>query len=435
MDKYSIFLSHIHEERKLAETIKESIEEVFMEAVHVFVSSNEDDIRVGTEWFNEIEDQLSSAETIVLLLTPSSIKRPWINFEAGGAWALGKHVVPVAAKGLEIDDLPPRFNRKMAIQLSDSESHNQLVAGIAGRANLKEPRDFSFPLAQKQQSQLEGSSLEVDDSQEGDSRAEPSDEEFRPHLQSVGGLPYVSSDRIFFDRMCDAFPGHRNAEEIDDPDSAIDRLEVLLRDPLRADNPDKQTRYRHPFYWVRGSLDLPIKQFERLNERRCLIDHKDIEISRLVSVRCFDSGERDFVYIEVEADEPADCYKEEYTEIPIEDKLRQRDSHDGIRAYHIEEEYGLWNGHEITRGQYDDGAAIVNGELVSTIGEAELRSHYVTRTNFLITAQKNVVSHRNYQRKYTGIMNAILKGEASLEELIALVGDTPRPNWFDRRGT
>jgi len=433
MDKYSIFVSHIHEEEELAKSFKESIEEAFMEAVHVFVSADEDDIRVGSEWFSEIEDQLSSAETVVLLLTPTSIERPWINFEAGGAWALGKHVVPVVANGLEIDDLPAPFNRRMAIQLSDEEAVSQLAAEIARRANLKVPNDLSFPSAQERSSQIDKSSAEVVDSRDEDSRDRSDKEDPMPHLQSAAGLPYISSDRIFFDRMCDAFPGNRDVEKIEDPDSAIDRLEVLLRDPLRANHPDDTTRYRHPFYWTRGSLDVPIQQFARIDKTRCLIGHKDVEIARLVSIRCFDSGERDFLYIDVEADDPAGCYEEMYSERSVEERLRELDSRVGTRAYHIAEDYGLWKGHEITREEYDDGAAVVNGDLVSTVGEAELRTHYVTRTNFLITAKKNVVNHKDYRRKYTRMMNGILKDEASLEDLIALVSETPRPSWFDRR--
>ena len=157
----------------------------------------------------------------------------------------------------------------------------------------------------------------------------------------------------------------------------------------------------------------------------------DIEISKIISVRKFDDGARDFVYVEVGPDEPVECYEEEHDEEYIQKILDMKEPN-GIQGYHVREEYGLWNGNTITRMEYDDGSAVIDGDVVSVVDEANLRIHFLTKSNFMICAKRSVTTNKNKEREYGRIMNSILKGEATVSDLINLVENTPRPQWFNR---
>lgn len=231
--------------------------------------------------------------------------------------------------------------------------------------------------------------------------------------------------------MQDAFPGRRDVERLEDPESAIDRLEILLRPPLRADNPENKTSWKHPFQWIRGTSNSPIQNFERLSQRRCLLHHKDIEISRIISVRKFDDGSRNFVYVEVEPDEPVECYEEEHDEEYIQEILRRKESRESYSGFYVREEYGLLNGNYITRMEYDDGSAVIDGDVVSTEGEAKLRTHYLTKSNFMICAKRSVSANMENEIEFGRVLDSIIKNESTVSDLINLVENTPRPQWFD----
>ena len=210
MDKYSIFLSHIHEESDLALAFKEKIEKAFIGAVEVFVSAHEEDIRIGDEWFNEIESGLESAQTVILLLTPSSVGRPWINFEAGGAWFRGKNLIPVLAKGLEVEDLPAPFDRRQAVSLSDDDSIDRLISDIAKRAGLQNPTsDIDLTLDKEWTGKPDSSHS---DEKKDPPPATPSSEDeitdsYRHHLPSEGGLPFIDSDILFLPKNAGCISG------------------------------------------------------------------------------------------------------------------------------------------------------------------------------------------------------------------------------------
>jgi len=88
MPKPVVFISHITQETKLATLIQEHIEETFIGQIEVFVSSDGKSIQPGTRWLNTISANLQAAEVMLVLCSTSSIKRPWINFEAGAAWVM-----------------------------------------------------------------------------------------------------------------------------------------------------------------------------------------------------------------------------------------------------------------------------------------------------------------------------------------------------------
>lgn len=401
---YNIFLSHIHEEQELAHALKNAIESAFLDAVRVFVSSHQQDVRVGDDWFREIEASLHESEAVILLLSPQSVRRPWVNFEAGAAWFLDKRVVPVCARGLDIDDLPPPFSKRQAISLSSKKGRERLFSDIATVAGLRVP-DYSFDEVGEENAIGEEQPQEL---------LEDSEEEV---------LPNYRSNELFEWRMSDAFPGLRDIEVINDPELAAERLEIVLRDPLYCNNPSNEEGRYYPFWWFRGTGNCPIRKFQRLDSDRCLVGMKELRIARIAAIRSFSTGERNFLYLESTGQKPVGCY--EYEEGEIQCRLEETQQGKFESDYCVGEEYGLWEGHAITREEYDDGAAMIDGEPTHVQG-AELRVRYLTPHNMIVCPQRSVINNSDLDREMRQIMNSILRSEATISDLVQFVGEVPR---------
>lgn len=99
-----VFLSHIHQEKEMAIAIQSAIEEEFSGFVKVFVSSDSETILPGANFLKKIESGLSSCIAAIYLISPTSVMRPWINFELGAVWV--RSIISQEAGGPEIPALP-----------------------------------------------------------------------------------------------------------------------------------------------------------------------------------------------------------------------------------------------------------------------------------------------------------------------------------------
>ncbi|UNU29271.1 toll/interleukin-1 receptor domain-containing protein [Aeromonas hydrophila] len=151
MSEKLIFLSHIHEERELALLVKQAIEEEFSGFVTVFVSSDGTSIPAGSNFLKRIEDGLIDCIGAIYLISPSSVKRNWINFELGAVWIRniknlrdGREeipAIPVCHSGMTPSNLPQPLNNLNAIpanQASQLESaFRSLQNAVGGRGSLR----------------------------------------------------------------------------------------------------------------------------------------------------------------------------------------------------------------------------------------------------------------------------------------------------------
>jgi hypothetical protein len=125
-----VFLSHIHEEAKLALILKEWIESTFAGQLQVFVSSDIKDIPIGSRWFSDIDSALSSSSLFVMLCSRASVSRSWINFEAGCAWIKQVPLMPLCHSGLRKSELPSPLSALQAIELDSEQFIDDLFESI-----------------------------------------------------------------------------------------------------------------------------------------------------------------------------------------------------------------------------------------------------------------------------------------------------------------
>jgi hypothetical protein len=90
------------------------------------------------------------------------------------------------------------------------------------------------------------------------------------------------------------------------------------------------------------------------------------------------------------------------------------------------EEYAVFGERLITREEYDDGAAVVDGRVVPTAGKAKLRCRYITSHNMVVAAHMSPINNNEFDSVFEEIMNGILRGVRSVEDLASAVSDLPR---------
>ncbi|HBG48018.1 MAG TPA: hypothetical protein DDW90_00600 [Cyanobacteria bacterium UBA9971] len=128
--EYNVFISHITEEKEIAFIIKDLINEAFENKINVFVSSDKTSIPLGSKNIDVIIENLSKCSAEIIVCSPDSIKRPWINFEFGAGWLRPISLIPFCHSGIKPDKLPIPFNLRKGICGNDIDDLKILIDHI-----------------------------------------------------------------------------------------------------------------------------------------------------------------------------------------------------------------------------------------------------------------------------------------------------------------
>jgi predicted nucleotidyltransferase len=209
---------------------------------------------------------------------------------------------------------------------------------------------------------------------------------------------------VFAERFAAAFPGVRGIEWFDDQADIRQRLAELLTSPLEFESST-------PVWWSRGSSSMPISDFAEAAE--CiLIDGNEMKVSRVAAVNQ-GSYKYNFVYLQVEPLPPTGLYHN------TANRIAETARGESPFPYYWEE-YGIVDGTQlITRAEYDDGSAMIGGQLQKLQGRSEVRGRYVTPYNLVIAAAGSPLLDRSNDEKLGEHLNAMLRGEDRLAQLAA----------------
>ncbi|MCY4556440.1 MAG: toll/interleukin-1 receptor domain-containing protein [Chloroflexi bacterium] len=213
----------------------------------------------------------------------------------------------------------------------------------------------------------------------------------------------------FSDRFSQAFPGLRGMQWFEDPKVIAERLKILLRQPLVYDEGEIA-------WWWRGHRNLQIGRFEQIEGRHFLMDGQEINLSRLAAINLRDVYHRKWLYVETSADNPTGLYS------VIERDVIRRVQESGYDY----EEYGLVDGTlPVTRAEYDDGAAIIEGNPVSILGRVVLRSRYTTPYNFVIAPHESPINNTQFDHQLETLLNQILQESDVFDILCNSIAQLP----------
>jgi hypothetical protein len=98
----NLFISHITEEKPVAQVLQKYLKLAFGGEMPVFCSSDGKSIGGGKPWYNHIIDNLRLSEVVLVLMSQESKGRQWINFEAGFGVGMDCLVLPVAIKQMSV---------------------------------------------------------------------------------------------------------------------------------------------------------------------------------------------------------------------------------------------------------------------------------------------------------------------------------------------
>lgn len=134
-----VFISFIHEEIAWAAAVQGFIGQMLGSEAEPFLSSDKFQVYAGEKWLDRIMDELESAKVVLLMLSNTSVKRPWVNFEAGAAWTRDIITIPVCFGGMEKANLPKPYSSLQAIDLEETDDQQYLARSVAHHLGLREP--------------------------------------------------------------------------------------------------------------------------------------------------------------------------------------------------------------------------------------------------------------------------------------------------------
>lgn len=233
---------------------------------------------------------------------------------------------------------------------------------------------------------------------------------------NIADLP--ESDTSFFSqRFLSSFPGVRGIQVFESPQEGITRLSNLLKEPLVFRD---ESRKRTPIWWFRGYRNLQVQSFEQLENNIVAINDQELRIKRVVAINPGNYYQC-FVYIDVDPMEPCGLYDWESCEIQEwVDKFG-----------YCSEEFAVYKRKFlVTRAEYDDGAAIIDGKLTELDSKfAKLRVRYLTPYNLVLAASNSPINTQSFDKYFEGVMNNLIRHEHDsmyFEELARIVLKLPK---------
>lgn len=112
-----VFISHSNTDMVLARKLRNLL---FQRAnAQIFMA---EDLSAGEGWETKLRQNLTEADVVLALLTPSSVDSQWVLHEIGAAWALHKLIIPVISRRDVLNKMPISLQDAQAIELNDLET-------------------------------------------------------------------------------------------------------------------------------------------------------------------------------------------------------------------------------------------------------------------------------------------------------------------------
>lgn len=221
-----------------------------------------------------------------------------------------------------------------------------------------------------------------------------------------------SSTRFFDQRMAKAFPGVRGlVEHIGD--DARKRLSILFSDLGCAPDPRVSADL---VWWFRGGLSSEIQVYQNLQDGVSLLNRDEVQVRRIWAYRD-EAHWRNFLYLEWGA------LPSILTPPTGAETIARQASQFGYAT----DEYAIWGKHIISRTEYDDCAAVIDGEVVEDVSGAELRGRHLAPFNVVVAGKDSPFNDAIPEVLVEEAMSGILEGRERVERLVELISRMPQP--------
>lgn len=128
MSKPTVFISYTHDD---ADWAREFAEALRKQNVNVWLDQWQ--IAIGEPIRDAIEIGLRESDIIVAVMSPRNIRNPNVFFELGAALGMGKRLIPIVSKDLEISAIPFDLRiRRYLIKGSPDDAAREVAAAVKG---------------------------------------------------------------------------------------------------------------------------------------------------------------------------------------------------------------------------------------------------------------------------------------------------------------
>jgi tetratricopeptide (TPR) repeat protein len=146
-DDLNIFISHTQGDQDLAHAFRDAVRSLLGERVVVSYSTNkeiEGGIKPGEDWFRWIGEKVRGSRIALILLTPTSVQKPWVLWEGGavagvalsGEGATERKLRPITFN-LKNEEIPGPFSRQ---QITDGLDEADVLRLLEDLLSLFETR-------------------------------------------------------------------------------------------------------------------------------------------------------------------------------------------------------------------------------------------------------------------------------------------------------
>lgn len=226
-----------------------------------------------------------------------------------------------------------------------------------------------------------------------------------PEEDTLPSMRAESSTEFFSNRFSDAFPGVRGIQWFRDPLEAVERLRLFFKEPFAF-------QASIPIWWWRNG-DMHIDSFAVAAADTVVLDHQELIIDELAAINA-GAYYQSFLYLKTKPSNPTGLYDQASVSWQVE-----------LWGYACEE-FGLFRGRPVNRAEYDDGSTVIDGQVTDMNQEAILRVRYVTPYNLLIAPFDSPINNKRFDQRRSELLNAVLRGEAPLEDLVEEILKLPK---------
>ena len=400
LDPKRVFISYSHDSETHKDWVRELAEYLTENGIKVFL--DQWDVGLGDDLAAFMEHGIRKTDRVLAICTDKYVEKAnsgsgGVGYEKTIATAEilrsvenRRRFIPIVREVAGDEKLPAFFGAALYLDLSDGNDNNdnrkKLLHNIYEVPPTKPPLGASPFIPQQ---------------------APPTAIEANPN--ATASLSGSQSIVEFSDRFARAFPGVRGVEWFENPEVIAERLDILLQSPLIYGEGNLAG-------WWRGPQNLEIKNFRHIEAAHFLMDIDELNVSRIAAVN-LGIYYQTFVYFEAQADEPTGLYP------ATEDSISRQVQNFG----YANEEYGLVDDKlPVTRAEYDDGAAIIEGKPVDIAGRVKLRNRYITPYNFVIAPQMSPINNGDFDYVFQDYLNRILLGEDVFGEMCESISRLPK---------
>ncbi|MDM0001826.1 toll/interleukin-1 receptor domain-containing protein [Variovorax sp. J22P240] len=129
--RLNVFLSYRSVEARFADILKECLRRDFIGLVEVFLASDTTSVPAGTRWLSEVIEALKASDLHLIICSHYSVRRPWINYEAGAAGVREVPIIPLCHSGLVPNQLPVPLSESEGGVITDPDTIRKLYILIA----------------------------------------------------------------------------------------------------------------------------------------------------------------------------------------------------------------------------------------------------------------------------------------------------------------